>query len=923
MSRVSTNLKVQPTTNHIVSKSGNQKQKANENNLQADVLGGHIASPWVRLHHKSEPTSHHLHRPQPDQWCHIREGVQIPMPTDKVLAAMTSEFYQRVEGQGVGPVTAVWRDKVFAWARSLKKRLFGDNGQVTGLWSKAAKKFKKRLKYLPKKELAVIMREITTGFSHPFRRKPSANIFVKRNHPNLAQRPHAVYNALHTQLHEGSVRPWDWRSRGHPKGIFSLRWVEKSGTDEVRLTLNGRPLNSAFRKEDVTIVLETHADLRERYMPGMMFMGLDLHHGFFNASYDDDATKWVCFRISEAELAPADVATLRKRYPDAWRGEHIYFCSKGLVMGLSPSCRQLTKVVDALMVHWRRCPVKAVVWDMTNYIDDSMAMAQGAFRGAVRLSLRLLAEYVCLGFSPNLNSKSQIVPTTFYCHIGILISSSRMRFSLPQRRVDKIEAALRDLADIVITPQGGWVNGPVCAKKVAKVIGLLWSASIVCHRSVAIMTRGLIRTLAVMLRTPELRGVDDPKRLSYILKRVWGGTVMWTYEAHQDLLFWLQVHFGALSSPISHDARSKDISTWVINPSTGSIASDVRVFAVDTSAKASGGGEFLRDGKLWRVRNKMVVQLTDEEVLESSAYRELLGTDRVDLAVIPRTCLKAVVGMDAMASVQCLLNGSKVEALQRVVRRIFLRQLAHNRILFPTWVGRSEDILRICDDFSRLVDFHKFAMPAGTFWRANAIAIKVWGRGFQLDLCADMHNVQPGDSVVKLPFFSRWCSPHSSGVDMFSQDWRATVNWCNPPFTVIPRVISLLRDQRATAAVVMPLGADKWWSSLINDKLPVVQRVMRLQASDVWQKKVLPRRARRRQHSPHAKMAIVFFDFGRRPPSTTFSSTTPSAEHLHRHLPQPRLPHQPASSNKFLQLHRHSGGSGWGGEKRESEVPNA
>ena len=238
------------------------------------------------------------------------------------------------------------------------------------------------------------------------------------------------------------------------------------------------------------------------------------------------------------------------------------------------------------------CPVKGIAWDITNYIDDSMAFAVGTFRGALQLSLRLLAEYVCLGFSLNLNAKSQIVPTTYYCHIGVLISSSRMRFSLPQRRVLKINMALQDLSDCVV------IGKKVSAKKVAKVVGMLWSVSIVCHRSVAIMTRGLIRTLAVMLRVPALRGVDDPKRLSYILRRVWGGSVLWTREADMDLAFWKRVTFSSLSAAISHDAHSNDITSWVLNPGTGRVVSDVRIFAVDTSAVASGGGEFLRDGKL-------------------------------------------------------------------------------------------------------------------------------------------------------------------------------------------------------------------------------------------------------------------------------------------------------------------------------------
>ena len=143
-------------------------------------------------------------------------------------------------------------------------------------------------------------------------------------------------------------------------------------------------------------------------------------------------------------------------------------------------------------------------------------------------------------------------------------------------------------------------------------------------------------------------------------------------------------------------------------------------------------------------------------------------------------------------------------------------------------------MLRLCDQFSRLVDSHKYAMPAKTFWKANAVAIKVWGLGFQVDVCADMHNVQPGDSYTKLPFFSRWCSPYSSGVDMFAQRWDNTVNWCNPPFVLIGRIISLLRARKATAAVVKPVGTSHWWSPMIDIRVPVVLAVMRLYASDMW-----------------------------------------------------------------------------------------
>ena len=233
--------------------------------------------------------------------------------------------------------------------------------------------------------------------------------------------------------------------------------------------------------------------------------------------------------------------------------------------------------------------------------------------------------------------------------------------------------------------------------------------------------------------------------------------------------------------------------------------------------------------------------------------------------------------MDSMASVQCLLNGSKVASLQEIVRRIFLRQLQHNRVLFPTWVRRSKLLLRTCDGFSRLRDFHRYAMPHSAFWRANEVAVNTWGQGFQMDVCADMHNVQPGNLGTKLPFFSRWCTPHSSGVDMFAQDWSATTNWCNPPFAVIPRVLSLLRAQRATAAVVMPLGAGKWWSPMIDERLPVVQAIIPLARASI----------------KASSLAIVFFDFGYNPPTRRFRHLGPTAEALPRH---------PAPPKTFLRL---------------------
>lgn len=350
--------------------------------------------------------------------------------------------------------------------------------------------------------------------------------------------------------------------------------------------------------------------------------------------------------------------------------------------------------------------------------------------------------------------------------------------------------------------------------------------------------------------------------------------MIWTAAAHNDLLFWRRINFANLSAPISHDALYREINTWVISPNSGKIASDVRMFAVDTSNYASGGGEFMRDGQLWKMKGKMVVLLTAAEVLTSSTMRELLGLKRLDLAVIPDDCTKAIVAMDSLASVICMLNGSRVESLQQVVRDIYKNQLRHNRVLWPVWVRRNNDIIVQCDTHSRQRDTHAYTMAPAIFWRANAVAVELWGKGFQLDVGADMHNVQPADCSQKLPFFSRWCSPHSSGVDMFQCDWEQTVNWCNPPFALIPRVLALIRAQRACAAVVVPVGRKAWWAKRAQRGAYGVMRVLQFDPNRPAYRSSGTADNKRNYSQNYA---VVFFDFSQAPPRHNFCSA-PSAE---------------------------------------------
>ena len=136
------------------------------------------------------------------------------------------------------------------------------------------------------------------------------------------------------------------------------------------------------------------------------------------------------------------------------------------------------------------------------------------------------------------------------------------------------------------------------------------------------------------------------------------------------------------------------------------------------------------------MRKGMAVRLTQTEVLKSSTFRDLLGVLRMDLAIVTKNCRKLVVVLDSLAAVFCLLHGNKIKALQRLVRKVCKRQLKHNRMLWPVWLRRTEDIIKQCDRRSRFVDRHAFTTEPAIFWRSNNIARSLWGRGFQMDVCA-------------------------------------------------------------------------------------------------------------------------------------------------------------------------------------------
>ena len=81
-----------------------------------------------------------------------------------------------------------------------------------------------------------------------------------------------------------------------------------------------------------------------------------------------------------------------------------------------------------------------------------------------------------------------------------------------------------------------------------------------------------------------------------------------------------------------------------------------------------------------------------------------------------------------------------------------------------------------------------------------------------------------------------WC-PGTAGVDAFAQgDWLGQLNWCNPPFWMIGRLLRFLEATGAEAVVIVPYWRRAlWWPLVCPDGVhfaPFVAAARELPISD-------------------------------------------------------------------------------------------
>ena len=147
------------------------------------------------------------------------------------------------------------------------------------------------------------------------------------------------------------------------------------------------------------------------------------------------------------------------------------------------------------------------------------------------------------------------------------------------------------------------------------------------------------------------------------------------------------------------------------------------------------------------------------------------------------------------------------EFLTDICKRLFWLQIEFS---FELKLELVESKLNLADPFTREDVLNDLRLT-------NKFYFQVWNRfgPFQWDIMASSVNVKTDTLGKKLKFFSRYFSKGCDRVNVFQQNISTLDEvYCFPPFGLVSPILSLLKEQKASATLILPDIKASWWSVL-------------------------------------------------------------------------------------------------------------
>lgn len=262
-------------------------------------------------------------------------------------------------------------------------------------------------------------------------------------------------------------------------------------------------------------------------------------------------------------------------------------------------------------------------------------------------------------------------------------------------------------------------------------------------------------------------------------------------------------------SLIVDPATRKDLRWWIDSLKTWNgivLKHRPQATQISTDASGSGWGGHLHDLRLsahghWDHTMKQ----------RASNYREIMAVYLSLRSFAPYIKGNAVTVLSDNVTTTAYLNhmGGPRHCMSLVAKAVWA--LAHKLdiSLAVRYLPGKDNV--IADTLSRLCDPYEWRLHPRVFNRIN----KAFGP-HSIDRFASLQSTQ-------LPRYNAVChDPAAEAVDALAQDWSQDINYVNPPWRLLPRVLQLIKDQQATATVIAPRWPSQPWYHILQSMLVAI-----------------------------------------------------------------------------------------------------
>ncbi len=441
-----------------------------------------------------------------------------------------------------------------------------------------------------------------------------------------------------------------------------------------------------------------------------------------------------------------------------------------LVMGLSISPLYFSKLVGVLVHLARRWGIH-----IPFYMDDTLLRA-ASFQQALQDTHVVRSLFQLAGFLLH-GDKSVQTPTQQIKYLGFVIDSTTMCISLPEEKISRLRTAVRKA--IRELNKGRRLTVRIAAKTIGFVISSI---------PATIYGKAHFRELE-FAKTTQLGG--DPDNYDAPFK--------WTEDCRADLEWW-----ASLKTTFSASFETKPFTT-----------------SLTTDASLEGWGAIWENQEChgaWENDNRLIDELELQAVYQAlQTFPILLNCPRIRLLCDNTTAVAYINNM-----------GGRIFRLNRVAKKIWnlLEEAGAfmQAVYIPTDENPADALTRGVTSRHRMLDTEVQLNPR--------LAQDLVQRGPftpQIDWFASDENFQ-------LPRYYTWHHKSQSaaeGVNAFMFSWGMAPGYIFPPFSLIPRIIRKIKDNKANILLIHPLWPGALWFpslkeiTLTHESIPQSADVLR------------------------------------------------------------------------------------------------